>query len=249
MIKLIEYCPDITRKRNGFYTVEAAIILPLIILAVLSIGSFIRADSIWENTMHGLLDECSYSAAIAGSGPGGTAAAARVRKRLDENEPETVNISVQGGINTCKVSGSLHLSLPLGFSRDYSIGGRVKYRDFTGLKYSRATLGTEGLESAAGSNAVWIFPLSGTKYHKESCTYVKACVHSCILTNAVKGKYSACHMCDSGSLSNGSLVFCFNGDDTSYHRGNCRSINRHTIVIDKSEAEEKGYSPCSKCGG
>lgn len=236
-------------NRSGFYTVEAAIALPLVLLAILSVGCFLRADALWENSMNGFLDECSYSAAVAGSGPGNIAAASRVRERLEEDVPQIQQLSVLGGINTCKVSGQVHLSLPLGFGHDYVISGQVRYHDFTGIKYSRTALGTEGLENDVNSKAVWIFPLSGTKYHTKNCTYVKATVHSCILSNAVRKMYSPCHMCNSGSMSNGALVFCFYGENTSYHRGNCRSINRHTIVIDINEAEKKGYRPCTKCGG
>ena len=236
-------------NRSGFYTVEASLFLPLIILTVLTIGCFLKSDAIWENCMNGLLDECSYSSATASSGPAGIAAVSRVRKRLETDCPELDELMVQGGFGSCSISASLHLALPIGFDRDHEIKGRVKYRDFEGLKYSRNILGSEGLERDESSNAVWIFPQSGTRYHKESCTYVKANVHSCVLTTAIKRKYSPCAMCESGSLPNGSLVFCFSGEDTSYHRGSCRCINRHTIIIDKNEAESRGYRPCSKCGG
>ena len=43
--------------------------------------------------------------------------------------------------------------------------------------------------------------------------------------------------------------FCFGSDGTAYHRGTCRTINRKSVAIDKSEAVERGYAPCSKCGG
>lgn len=242
-----------TEGRKGFYTVEAAIFLPLVILAVLSIAFFIKTDSVWENCMNGALDECSYSAASFSSGPAGIAAASRVRNRLDKELPMLQNLSVRGGIagehNICRVNAFLYLSLPLGFDRNFNIEGKIRYRDFIGRKYNRSSLGTEGLETPESSSAVWIFPKSGTCYHKENCTYVKAAVHSCILTSTLKRKYSACAMCNSGEVPSGSVVFCFSGDDTSYHRGNCRCINRHTIVIDRSEAEKKGYRPCSKCGG
>lgn len=249
MIKNTDKLSLFKNSRNGFYTVEAAIFLPLVILAVLTIGYFISADAIWENCMNGALDECSYSAATASSGPAGIAAAYRVRQRIDEDVPDLQNLSVTGGHETCRVSATVHLALPLGFGRDYDIEGRIRYRDFIGRKYGGSPLGTEGLESDEQSTAVWVFPQSGTRYHKENCSYVKASVRSCILTNSLKKKYSGCAMCDSGSLDNGSLVFCFSGEDTAYHRGSCRCIKRHTIVIDKGEAERRGYTPCSKCGG
>ncbi len=208
------------REKAGFYTVEAAILLPLIILAVLTIGYFIRADSAWETAMHKKIDSCSFNAA-------------------------TQSI----GIHTQHIEETINLRMPLGFGGDYSYSGKIKYRDFKGHKYSANGLGAEGLESEKDSERVWIFPLSGTKYHDEHCTYVKATIHSCILTESLKRRYSPCALCHSEKMTLGSIAFCFYGDDTSYHYGSCRSIDRHTIVIDKSEAEKKGYRPCSKCGG
>ena len=96
---------------------------------------------------------------------------------------------------------------------------------------------------------VWIFPQSGEKYHSKNCTYVKATVHSRILNASVRTRYAACSTCRSGDLPAGSIVWCFDGDDTAYHRGTCRTIDRHTAVIDRTEAIDKGYTPCSKCGG
>ena len=215
-------------SRRGFYTVEAAIFLPLFILAVLTIGYFIKFDMLWEEAMHRELDSCSYSASVAYSGSSG---------------------GFRSHVHNRKVDNDWKLALPLDFGGSFSFSSSIRYRDFVGLKEDKSPLGAEGLESPDGSEPVWIFPQSGTKYHKESCTYVKASVHSRTLTSSVKSKYSPCGMCHSGSLPYGSVVFCFEGEDTSYHRGSCRSINRHVVEIDRSEAANKGYSPCSKCGG
>ena len=56
-------------------------------------------------------------------------------------------------------------------------------------------------------------------------------------------------MCLSDDIPEGSLVFCFGSDGTAYHRGTCRTIDRKSVAIDRSEAVERGYAPCSKCGG
>ena len=125
----------------------------------------------------------------------------------------------------------------------------IRYRDFVGLRYRKDTLGAEGLERGSDSAEVWIFPQSGKRYHKENCTYVKAAVHSCILTETVRRNFSECKLCDSGELPTGSIVFCFKSNDSCYHRGNCRTIKKYVIPIDREEAEKKGYTPCSKCGG
>ena len=245
-------------NKKGVYTIEAAICLPLVMLAVITLGYFIEADSAWENSMNAAFRECSYAQS---SGLDLSKMAMSVRLRRDaEDFGQDVDLSMTNrmysysdgshtDLNSFRLRADVDLALPLNFGRTFDYDALIKYRDFTGLKYNRPSLGAEGLEQTKDSSEVWIFPQSGTKYHQESCTYVKATVHSCILTNTLKRQYSACGMCGSGSLPLGSIVSCFYGDDTCYHRGSCRSIKRHTIVVDRGEAEEKGYTPCSKCGG
>ena len=247
-----------TGNKKGVYTIEAAICLPLVMLAVLTLGYFIEADSAWENSMNAAFRECSYAQC---SGLDLSKVAVDVRLRREASDfGQDVSISLAGrrysysdgrhtDLNSFWLRTEVDLALPLNFGRTFDYAAQIKYRDFTGLRYDRPSLGAEGLEQDKDSSEVWVFPQSGTKYHDKSCTYVRATVHSCTLTRTLKHQYDACGMCGSGSLPLGSIVFCFYGDDTCYHRGSCRSIKRHTVVIDRGEAEEKGYTPCSKCGG
>lgn len=245
-------------SKGGFYTVEAALFLPLIILAVLTLGYFMKADAAWENCMHAALDECTYTQSSV-SDASKLLIRGRISERVSTDESGadlklshcrfSYSDALHTDLNSFNVSMSVHLPLPMGFGHDFDYEEIIKYRDFCGLKYDRPSLGYEGLESDISSEAVWIFPQSGRRYHRENCTYVRASVRAYVLDNSIRKKYSACEICDSANVKTGSVVFCFSGENTCYHRGSCRSINRHTVVIDKHEAEEKGYSPCSKCGG
>ena len=47
--------------KKGVYTIEAAICLPLVLLAVITLGYFLEADSAWENCMDAAFRECSYA--------------------------------------------------------------------------------------------------------------------------------------------------------------------------------------------
>ena len=246
------------KNKKGVYTIEAAICLPLVMLAVITLGYFIEADAAWENSMNAAFRECSYAQC---SGLDLSKAAMGVKLRRDAaGFGQDVRLNLSGrrysysdgrhtDLNSFRLRAEVDLALPLHFGRTFAYEDLIKYRDFVGLKHSRTPLGAEGLEQSEESTEVWIFPQRGTRYHDKNCTYVKATVHSCILTSTLRRQYEPCGMCGSGSLPSGSVVFCFYGDDTCYHRGNCRSIRRHTIVVDRGEAEEKGYTPCSKCGG
>ena len=245
---------------RGFYTLEAAIFLPIVLLAVLSLGYFMRIDGMWEKCMHGAVDE---SAAVAAKAYGGTVSPAlgrKVKDRIKEDSPELDHVEIKGmrlihsdlyadRVTSYRIEAKEQLELPLGFQREFSFQAGIKFRGFVGLKKTVSPLGTQGLETHEAQNPVCIFPHSGEKYHGEGCTYVKASVEPATLTESLKGKYDTCSLCDSESLPSGSIVFCFQGEGTAYHRGTCGTIKRRTIVIDRSEAVERGYSPCSKCGG
>ena len=250
------------RNTKGFYTLESAIFLPFVILAVLSLGYFMKVEGTWENCVHGALDESVKTASRAYGGVNKPAIARmKIKNRLMEDNPNLDYVRISGQVNessltsggavvSYNVEAGMSLNLPLGFQREFKLDSRIKYRGFVGRKISNvSSLGSEGLEREQEEKPVWIFPQSGEKYHAKTCTYVKASVEKKILSSSLKSKYGACGLCNSRDIPVGSVVFCFRGEDTAYHRGTCKSVKRHTIIIDESEAETKGYRPCSKCGG
>lgn len=243
------------KSTKGFYTIEAVIFLPLVILAILSLGYFIKTAGVWENCIHGAVDE-SVRAASRAYGKSHIPIGGIIEERMLSENPRLeygrayyMGNDGDEGTAIYKVEAGIRLVLPLGFEREFSFETEIKYRGFIGKRPERKPMGAEGLEQYEGENPVWVFPQSGERYHGEGCTYVKASVTMKILNGAVRGKYRSCGLCHSEEISTGGIVFCFSGEDTAYHRGICRSIKRHTSVIDKSEAEKKGYTPCRKCGG
>ena len=245
---------------KGFYTLEAAILLPFLILAVLSLGYFMKIEGLWENCIHGAVDASSGVAMKASNGVEPALTVQKIKERIDSDNPGLDELEIDNvRIMYTDLSGSdmisydlktsERLELPLSFERNFELDFSVKFRGFVGIKERGTPLGASGLETAEAEQPVWIFPQSGKRYHKESCTYVKATVHPVVLSESVKRRYSSCGLCDSADIGNGAIVFCFGSDGTAYHRGTCRSIDRRSVTIDKTEATDRGYSPCSKCGG
>lgn len=245
---------------KGFYTLEAAIFLPLVLLAVLSLGYFMRIDGMWENCIHGAVDESAAVAAKAYAGGASLTVGSKVKNRITEDVGNLDQVDIKelramhsdfyaDSLTSYRITAKETLQLPLGFQRAFTFQAGIKFRGFVGIKNIVSPMGTQGLETQVAQNPVCIFPHSGEKYHSEGCTYVKATVESAVLTDSIKRKYETCALCNSGDISAGSIVFCFKGEDTAYHRGTCGTIKRRTVVIDRSEAVERGYSPCSKCGG
>ncbi|MBQ9016066.1 MAG: hypothetical protein IJ109_08085 [Firmicutes bacterium] len=245
---------------RGYYTIEAAMLLPLVLLMILALGYYTKAQGTWENAFHCAADESCVASAMSWDGVSGYTAGMRIRRRLAKAGDGLSGFELRNALydysdgtadhlTSFELEASSDLRLPAGFSRTFRFSSRIKYRGFVGQVYRGEPLGTEGLENGLPEDPVWIFPQSGKRYHTSSCTYVKAAVHSEVLTSRIRYGYGTCSTCHSETIPSGSIVYCFEGEDTAYHRSSCRTIQRHTAVIDRTEAIEKGYTPCSKCGG
>lgn len=250
---------DMKRNSKGFYTLEAVIFLPLVLLAVLSLGYFMKVEGAWENAFYGAVDESTQAARKAYDGVSGLTVKQNIKGRIADENPQLAAFKVSNfrcmytdgfndKITSYQLEASMELKLPLGFGRDFSWKANVKYRNFVGKRRSASAAGDE-LSQDKEEDPVWIFSNAGERYHTENCTYVKARAEKTILDSNVREHRDSCEICDSGSLKTGSIVYCFRDSDTCYHRGSCRAIKRHTSKVDREEAKKKGYTPCSKCGG
>ena len=246
--------------KKGYAVIEAAIILPVFILAIVSLIYYINILSIQENVYNSTLDEVSRlasKASVVKTAPGFTST---VKSRVRSENPAIDSVEIDkfrylyydGDLNNMiSIDGkySVNLSLPAEFGHEYPVSVRVKCRGFTGLRTQGNVMTFDEMESEGVWNPVWIFPMSGEKYHHAGCTYVKANAREMVLTADLKQKYAACSLCDSGTVPAGAFVYCFENSGTVYHRDTCKQVERYAIEVNKSEAVDKGYAPCSKCGG
>ncbi|MEG0156391.1 MAG: hypothetical protein RR661_01920, partial [Anaerovoracaceae bacterium] len=122
-----------TRKGNeGYYTLEAAIFLPIFIVAVLTIGFFMKLIGAEEKIMHSGTDEARYLAVEAyeiktSLGFSGTLE----RRILKENEElDQVQVSnlqflyAKGGIDgliSFDVEGEMEIPLPIGLYQGFTL--------------------------------------------------------------------------------------------------------------------------------
>ena len=83
------------KSTKGFYTLEAAIFLPFVILAVLSLGYFIRIEGTWENCIHGAVDESAVIAARSCNGVEPYMTAEKVRNRILEDNPKLDDLEIR----------------------------------------------------------------------------------------------------------------------------------------------------------
>lgn len=246
---------------SGSYLVETAVFLPVFIIAILTIGCVIKVIGAYENMNHSVCDEMSdlaahsYHAEESAIGFKGD-----LKKRIEDDVPEITGVRIDDfkylsrdplsdKLITVSVSGNINFNMPLDFKKGTDIKQRWMTRAFVGRTVSRENMDFDEMEEAGDSQIVYIFPDAGEKYHSGQCTYVKSNVTQMVLNNEIKKHYSPCPLCAAKTLNSGSTIYCFLNYGGAYHSGDCRTINKYTVKIEKSEAEEKGYTPCSKCGG
>ncbi len=159
---------------------------------------------------------------------------------------------VPGYVNDELIAASvdydINISLPARFIDKIPVSDTIVCRAFVGHEHDQAPMAFSEMEKNVVSDTVWVFPRSGTKYHGADCSFIKNYPMETILTGSVRGRYSPCEICDPGGLSDGNLVYCFNTGNV-YHRGKCPTVTKYVTSMDRSEAEKRGYTACSRCGG
>ena len=76
---------DMRRNTKGFYTLEAVIFLPLVILAILSLGYFMKVEGAWENVFYGAVDESTEASRKAYDGVSGLTVKQKIQERIEED--------------------------------------------------------------------------------------------------------------------------------------------------------------------
>lgn len=246
--------------KRGYVITEAAIFLPVFILAIVSIMYYINIFSVIENAAYSTIEETARLASKAGvvkTAPG-FPSVLKSRIKTENTAAGDVKISSfrylywDGNLDnmiSVKAEYDMELKLPMGFDHKIELVTSVKCRGFTGLRIQGVPMTFDEMEAEGSWDPVWIFPMSGEKYHRENCTYVKANARQMVLTGELKKQYASCSLCKASGIPMGSYVYCFTENGSVYHSSDCRQINRYTIEINKSDAIDKGYASCSKCGG
>ena len=143
---------------------------------------------------------------------------------------------------TIKVRNTFLQKNTFGIGRRICFDEEVTGRAFTGTYYSEN-------DASANDKWVFIFPEWGEAYHNQSCTYIKGSSKLEYLSREIMRDYEPCKLCNASSAQIGSPVFCFTRYGEVYHIPECSVVDRYYIEVRCSEAESKGYRPCSKCGG
>lgn len=250
----------IKNTKKGAYIVEAVIVVPIFIMAVMMLISIIPIIATCENMVFATVDEMKAENIKAAFRKNPVALSATLGHRIYE---ENNNVSVwkidrlSYLYSSSEIDDLISVDFrsvfsqknPLGLFSSIIFESRITSRVFTGKVFKEPPSGRDKFEEDEKEQWVYIFPEWGKKYHGKSCTYIRSACQMNYLSQNIKNKYSPCKLCDVKSAEIGTPVFCFVISGQVYHKAGCRIIDKYYIEIEKKDAEAKGYSPCSKCGG
>lgn len=248
-------------NKKGFLSVEAAIFLPIFIIGVLTFAYLIKFMAAQEAVFHTFTDEAKVLSAEASMNPiAAPLFELNLKDRVyDENGDDIASVDIDqflylypnhGMTNliSMDLNYAVNIKLPIPFYKELPVSESLLFRGFVGKEEIADPLPFEEMETEKNSDLVWIFPISGGRYHSENCTYITSEPKQIIMSQQVRRKYEPCSICDSLNLSNGGLAYCFKTGQ-SYHMGSCPIVDKYVLSIEKDAAIKKGYTACAKCGG
>ncbi len=246
-------------NKKGSYILEAAITLPVFLIAVMLMSSVILIYACIEDCSFIAANELRRGAAEAIYADTSLLIPHRIRKEAYDDHSRVRSATLTDYGYRCSRWGKDEL-IALTMRLDLGSGNRsgiMPHADYDLSLVTRAYVGkvrntgpmSESEMEGDGAEPVYIFPKRGERYHAKGCGFLRAASTSGTLTPALRKKYSSCPLCGSRNAGIGTKVHYFPAAGEDYHLSGCPSLQRNYIEIDKKDAAARGYTPCSKCGG
>lgn len=247
-----------TNKR-GSYILESAMALPVLIIAVMLMSSVILMYACIEDCNFIMANELRRGAAESAIADTSIAVPYRVRNEIESKHSQVQSArltdsaarTTRWGVDELiAVRYSLRLAAPnpLGIDAGANYDLSLVTRAYVGRIRHVGNMSADDFMDA-DSVPVYIFPKRGEKYHSEGCAFLKAASRPAALTASIRKHYKSCPLCKSGRAASGTMIYYFPSAGEDYHLPGCASLQRNYIEIDMQTAKERGYTPCSKCGG
>lgn len=236
--------------------VEASIVLPIYILAVITLCWLVKACFLEAAVFSTVTDQVHRTSV---SIPGAIGLRSGITTALEESGIESSLYSQQpvvGSYTAAGVSGFKRLEyrydtkiqIPLPFVEEIDLDNEILYHPWTGYSKGGEPFSFSSMESDGDGVPVIVFPRTGGRYHTTSCRYANAYPTEVTLSPEIRKKYDRCRLCTEGDEADGQTVYVFRYGG-SYHEADCSSVKKFTITIDLQDAKKKGYTACSICGG
>ena len=255
---MIHIGKDIKNKR-GSYLVEATLMLPIFMIAIMVMSSIISAYSCIEDANYISANQLRKSAAVASKVNAYTVIHHQISSELSSNHSQIDGFIVSSAVYRKNMLGidevialdanmRLNTKNPIGFKAEANYKIKTVTRAYVGRVRKNTHMTVDDL-TGEGDKTVYIFPKRGEKYHNKGCTYMNSKVISTALTTGLRKEFDPCPVCKSKKAKIGISVYYYPVEGECYHLNGCRVMERNYIEITKKIAERRGYMPCSKCGG
>lgn len=253
--------------KKGYFTIEAAIFLPIFLIALITLSYIIRFICIEERIAHVLTDEGRYLSTRAYDNRNNISGLKtevllwiHLKERFDSEVKHgtdywitdyqyLINKDGINGIISYGLAYKCKVNLPINLFRGKIHDKELIFRGFIGADYDQDSFDYEFMEKEKESVIVWVFPKAGEKYHAENCRHIKVYPRQVILTKAITNQYKFCSHCNHKKMPLGSIAYIFNEKGGVYHNGSCFTVDRYVVSMDIETAKSKGYTACKTCGG
>ncbi len=253
--------------KKGYFTIEAAIFLPIFLIALITLAYVIRFICIEERIAHVSTDEGRYISTRAYDNRNYASGlktrvilGIHLKERFDSEVKHGTECSITdyqyliekdsiSGIITYNLAYTYDVNLPIHLFTSKIHDKELIFRGFIGADYDQDSFDYELMEKENESVTVWVFPKAGEKYHGENCRYIKVYPRQVVLTKAITNQYKSCSHCNHEKSPYGSIVYIFNEKGGVYHNGSCFTVDRYVVSMDIETAKSKGYMVCKTCGG
>lgn len=235
---------------RGSLSLEAGMVIPIFLFFMMTILLGIEMVRLQTNVFEALHEEyiCEFEERRNDT--------SRFYEYLESKN--NVYLCADGGVNladnsTIDTDGYINLTAEYAFKPFIylmplnlkSVRDTVYGHSFTGF----SDWGSEYINE--GNEYVYV-TATGVKYHRSpDCSYIKVSPRAINASeldnyrNSSGGKYYPCRTCH--AKKRGTVYIT--GDGSAYHQSaNCSALKRSVRIITLKEAEESGYTPCSKCG-
>ena len=155
--------------KKGSITVEAAIILPLFIIAVLTISYTVKLIEAEENVINGVADEARYIAAYAYIERTGIGVKSRIEKRVREDKAaEAFSVKRLGylysdfhntGLISIDAAYTVRNRMPVKMRGDFHRKTGILFRGFVGRDNKGQIFSFDMMQTADDGTTVWVFPV------------------------------------------------------------------------------------------
>lgn len=238
---------------------EAAIILPVFIIAMILVLQIIPLIAAVEETVHISCEELRLEAIKSALRENSSALPFVLNRKLkdfkwpmDHSEVSSYKYLYEDhGIDdliSLSIRSDFRKNSPIGIASGLTVESRIAARAYTG-SIRKIEAGKEDFFKEQAENPVYIFPRYGEKYHSKDCPFLNPACEKTYLTAYIPNRFKACPECKAGKLKIGDSVYCFFKAGRAFHRKSCSKVDKFYLEIEKEDAEKKGFTPCLTCGG